>query len=149
MIVPAGDKASLCYRGTRGDAKDGAVRSLSADAAIIAAPSLAAAGGAIWSAERLFALVGHLPSALMLPSMAAIAFGLTWAAYHLIAGLLAYRALSTSNALVLLLTLVTLLSVLALLVRPELLIPLLASASGSATALRLLRRRPRRQLRPV
>lgn len=129
------------------------MRSLSADAAIIAGPSLAATGGAIWAAEALFALAAErsaaLPPMLLLPAMAAIAFVLTWAVYYTLVGLLAYRAVSTSNALVLFLVLVGLLTVLALLNRPELSIPLIASASGTALALRLIRLRPRRQLSPT
>jgi small-conductance mechanosensitive channel len=128
------------------------MRSLTADAAIIAGPSLAAAGGAILASERLFALAGEagspLPAALVLPTMVAIAFALTWAGYYLVVGLLAYRAVSTSNALVLFLLLVALLVVLALLNRPDWSVPMLASAGGAALALRLLRRRPRRQLSP-
>jgi hypothetical protein len=128
------------------------MRSLSADAAIIAGPSLAASGGAIWASEKLFALAAEqsaaLPPMLLLPTMAAIAFVLTWATYYVVVGLLAYRAVSTSNALVLFLVSVGLLTVLALLNRPELSIPLVASASGAALALRLLRLRPRRQLSP-
>ena len=128
------------------------MRSLSADAAIVAVPSLVASGAAIWAAGRLFALAadrgGALPPFLLLPTMSAIAFALTWAGYYVFVGLLAYRALSTSNALILLLVVVALLTVLALLNRPELSIPLLASAAGAALALRLVRLRPRRQFSP-
>ena len=128
------------------------MRSLSADAAIIAGPSLAAAGGAIWAAERLFALAaergGELPSLLLLPTIAAIAFTLTWLSYYVFVGLLAYRALSTSNALILLLVVVALLTVLALLNQPELSIPILVSAAGAGLALRLVRLSPRRQFSP-
>lgn len=128
------------------------MRSLSADAAIIAGPSLAASGGAIWAAQAVFALAAErgvaLPPMLLLPTMAAIAFALTWATYYGVVGLLAYRAVSTSNALVLFLLIVGLLTVLALLNEPELSIPLLASTSGAALALRLLRLRPRRRLSP-
>ncbi|HEX8443335.1 MAG TPA: hypothetical protein VF631_06785 [Allosphingosinicella sp.] len=128
------------------------MRSLSADAAIVAGPSLAASGAAIWAAERLFALAaergGELPPLLLLPTMMAIAFALTWGSYYVFVGLLAYRALSTSNALVLLLVVVALLTVLALLNRPELSVPILASAAGAALALRLVRLRPRRQFSP-
>ena len=128
------------------------MRSLSADAAIIAGPSLAASGGAIWASGKLFALAAEqsasLPPMLLLPTMAAMAFALTWASYYLVVGLLAYRAVSTSNALVLFLVIVGLLAVLALLNRPELSIPLIAAASGAALALRLLRLRPRRRYSP-
>ena len=128
------------------------MRSLSADAAIVTGPSLAAAGGAIWATERLFALAAEraasLPPLLLLPTIVALAFALTWASYYAVVGLLAYRALSTSNALVLFLVVVALLTALALLNRPELLVPMLASAAGAALALRLVRRRPRRQLSP-
>jgi hypothetical protein len=128
------------------------MRSLSADAAIVAVPSLVASGAAIWASERLFALAAErgaeFPPILLLPTMAAIAFALTWVSYYLFVGLLAYRALSTSNALVLLLVVVALLTVLALLNRPELSVPILVSAAGAAAALRLVRLRPRRQFSP-
>lgn len=129
------------------------MRSLTADAAIVAAPSLAASGAAIWSAERLFVLAaehgGALPSMTLSPMMAALAFMLTWAGYYLVVRLLAFRALSTSNALILFLLLIALLTVLTLLTRPEWSIPLLSAAAGSALALRLVRLRPRRRFSPV
>jgi hypothetical protein len=128
------------------------MRSLSADAAIVAVPSLVACGAAIWTSERLFALAAErgtaFPPILLLPTMAAIAFALTWVSYYVFVGLLAYRALSTSNALILLLVVVALLTVLALLNRPELSLPILVSAAGAAAALRLVRLRPRRQFSP-
>lgn len=128
------------------------MRSLSADAAIIAGPSLAASGGAIWAADALFALAleraAGLPPMLLLPTMTAIAFALTWAVYYAVVGLLAYRAVSTSNALVLFLVVAGLLLMLALLNRPELSVPLIASAAGAALALRLVRLRPRRRFSP-
>jgi hypothetical protein len=128
------------------------MRSLTADAAIIAVPSLACAGGAIWAADALFGLAAErgagLPPALLLPTTAALAFVVTWASYYLVVGLLAYRALSTSNALSLFLVLVALQTALVLLHRPESIVPILVSAAGAALALRLLRLRPRRVLRP-
>lgn len=129
------------------------MRSLSADAAIIAGPSLAATGGAIWVAERLFVLAAEqgsiLPAPLLLPTMAALAFALTWASYYVVVGLLAYRAVSTSNALFLFFVVVALLTVLALLNDPQWAVPLLASAAGTGLALRLVRLRPRRRLSPT
>jgi hypothetical protein len=128
------------------------MRSLTADAAIIAAPSVAATGGAIWAVDALFALAadraGALPQFFMLPSMTAIGFALTWAAYYLVVGLLAYRAVSTSNALILFLVVMCLLTGLTLLNRPDLSVPLIAAAAGAALALRLVRRRPRPKLSP-
>jgi len=128
------------------------MRSLTADAAIVAIPSLISAGGAIWAAEALFALAAErgaaLSPALLLPTMVALAFLLTWASYYLVVGLLAYRALSTSNALMLFLVLVALVTTLLLLNHPELVPPVLASVAGAALALRMVRLRPRRALRP-
>jgi hypothetical protein len=127
------------------------MRSLTADAAIIALPSLAAAGGAIWGAEALFALAAErgaaLSPSLLLPTMSALAFLLTWMSYYVVVGLLAYRATSTSNAVILFLVLVSLLTVLVLLNQPPLAVPILTAAAGALVALRLLRLRPRRPAR--
>lgn len=127
------------------------MRSLTADAAIVALPGLASAGGAIWVAEALFAVAvergADLPSNLLMPSIAAIAFLLTWTAYYLLVGRLAYRALSTSNALHLLLVLIALATALLLLNSPDMVLPLLAGTAGAAAALRLVRLRPRPVLR--
>jgi hypothetical protein len=107
------------------------MRSLTADAAIIAIPGLAASAGAIWAAHALFAMAAErgadLPAGMLLPTIAAFAFLLTWSVYYLVVGLLAYRALSTSNALHLLLVLVALATALLLLNRPDLVIPVLTS----------------------
>ena len=128
------------------------MRSFTADAAILALPSLGAMAGAIWASERLFVLAAErgagLSPELLFPVMAMLAFALTCAAYFLVVGLLAYRALSTSNALVLFLTLVCLVAVLVLLNRPELSFSILAASAGAGLALRLLRRKPRRPIRP-
>jgi hypothetical protein len=127
------------------------MRSLTADAAIIAIPGLAASAGAIWAAHALFAMAAErgadLPAGMLLPTIAAFAFLLTWSVYYLVVGLLAYRALSTSNALHLLLVLVALATALLLLHRPDLVIPVLTSTAGAAAALRLVRLRPRPALR--
>jgi hypothetical protein len=128
------------------------MRSLSADAAIVAVPSLGATAGAIWATEHLFRAAAErgpgLSPELLFPTMAMLAFALTWAAYFIVVGLLAYRALSTSNALVLFLTLVSLLVVLVLLNRPEFSVSILVASAGTALALRLLRRKSRRPIRP-
>ena len=129
------------------------MRSFTADAAIVAVPSLGATAAAIWASERLFRLADDsgagISPELLFPTMGMLAFAMTWAAYFVVVGLLAYRALSTSNALVLFLTLVCLLAVLVLLNRPELCLSILAAAAGAGLALRLLRRKPRRSIRPL
>lgn len=128
------------------------MRSLSADAAIIAVPSLLAAVAAVWLGEASFAAAAvqqaALPPGLLLPTIMLFGFALTWAAYYLMAGLLAYRALSTSNGLIQFLVLSTLLMVLLLLNLPERVPPLLIACAGAAAALRLVRLRPRRLHRP-
>lgn len=122
------------------------MRSFSADAAIVAGPSLAVAALAVRAGDALIAAApaGTVPIP-PLPVYAALAFASTWLAYFLVAGLLRYRALSTSNAFTLFLTLAALALSLLLLTAPALVPPLLASGAGSALALRLVRRRPRRQ----
>ncbi len=128
------------------------MRSLSADAAIVAMPSLLAAGVAVWAGEASFAAAAGqqaaLPPGLLLPTILLGAFAATWAVYYLFAGLLAYRALSTSNGLVLFLVLSTLLLVLLLLNLPDRVPPVLIACVGAAGALRLVRLRPRRLRRP-
>ena len=127
------------------------MRSLTADAAIIALPTLAVTAGAVRAAQALFTLAAEqgaaLPVSLLLPTIAALAFVATWAVYYALVGLLAYRALSTSNSVVLFLVLITLLTILGLLNQPILVPPMLSAAAGSTVALRLLRLRPRRLFR--
>lgn len=125
------------------------MRSFSADAAIVAVPSLAAAAGAVWAGEHLFAaapaeLIASHPL-VPFPVYAAIAFLLTWAVYFLVAGLLHYRALSTSNAFSIYMLLAGLILALLLLSQPAAAPPLVAAAAGGALALRLVRRRPSRR----
>jgi hypothetical protein len=124
------------------------MRSFSADAAIIAGPSLAAAAGAVRAGDALIAAaVPELAAYSLLPfaTYATLAFAFTWAAYLLGAPLLRYRALSTSNAFDLFLLSGGLILALLMLNVPVLVLPLATAGAGAATALWLVRRIPSRR----
>jgi hypothetical protein len=123
------------------------MRSFSADAAIIAGPTLAATAGAVRAGDALLLaaapdLAAH--SLLPFPTYAGLAFLFTCAAYILGAPLLRYRALSTSNAFDLFVLSGGLILALLLLNVPVLVPPLAVAGVGAATALRLVRRLPSR-----
>lgn len=126
------------------------MRSFSADAAIVAGPSLAMSGLAVWAGDALLAAAPpEVASSLVLlpyPLYALLALIGTWAAYLLFAPLLRYRALSTSNAFDLFVLVGGLILALMLLTTAALILPLAAAGAGAATALRLVRRRPSRGL---
>jgi hypothetical protein len=126
------------------------MRSLSADAAIVAAPTLGAAYLAVRSGDALVAVSPPdlwLPDPfLLLPAYAALGLALTWAAYHLVAGLLQYRAISTSNGRGLFIFLAVLVTASAAYEVPELALRFAAAAAGAAFALHLIRRRPSRRI---
>jgi hypothetical protein len=126
------------------------MRSLSADAAIVAAPTLGATYLAVRSGHALVAVSPPgmwLPDPLLLlPAYAALGLALTWAAYHLVAGLLQYRAISTSNGRGLFIFLAVLVTASAAYEVPELALPFAAAATGAAFALHLIRRRPSRRI---
>jgi hypothetical protein len=126
------------------------MRSLSADAAIVAAPTLGATYLAVRSGNALVAVspagFGLPDPMLLLPAYAALGFALTWAAYHLVAGLLQYRAISTSNGRGLFIFLAVLVTASAAYEVPQLALPFAAAAAGAAFALHLIRRRPSRRI---
>jgi len=126
------------------------MRSLSADAAIVAAPTLGAAFLAVRTVDALRTVIApelQLPHPLLLmPAYGALGLALTWIAYQLVAGLLEYRAISTTNGRGLFILLAVLTGGFAMIDAPSLAPPFAAAALGSAFALSLLRRRPRRRI---
>ena len=126
------------------------MRSLSADAAIVAAPTLGAAYLAVRSGNALVAVSPpglRLPDPLLLlPAYAVLGLALTWVTYHLVAGLLRYRAISTSNGRALFIFLAMLVTASAAFEVPELALPFAAAAAGAAFALHLIRHRPSRRI---
>ena len=126
------------------------MRSLSADATIVAAPTLGATYLAVRGGNALLAVSPPdlwLPDPmLLLPVYAALGFGLSWAAYHLVAGLLQYRAISTSNGRGFFIFLAVLVTASAAYEVPALAPRFAAAAAGAAFALHLIRRRPSRRI---
>ena len=126
------------------------MRSLSADAAIVAAPTLGATYLAVWSGDALIAKsppeTWLLHPLFLMPAYAACGLALTWIAYHAVAGLLQYRAISTSNGRGLFIFLAVLTTAFAAYDAPTVAFPFAAAAIGSAFALRLIRRRPSRRI---
>jgi hypothetical protein len=126
------------------------MRSLSADAAIVAAPTRGATFLAVRSVDAARAVVAPaawLPHPLLLmPAYATLGLALTWMAYQLVAGLLEYRAISTTNGRGLFILLAVLTGGFAMFDAPSLAPPFAAAALGGAFALSLIRRRPSRRI---
>jgi hypothetical protein len=126
------------------------MRSLSADAAIVAGPTLGASALAVWCGKA--ALAAAPPEAwlphplLLLPLYAALGFALTWLFYYAVVGLLEYRALSTSNGRGLFMLFAALAAAYLLFRAPELVSAFAAAAAGATFALHVIRRRPRQRI---
>jgi hypothetical protein len=125
------------------------MRSLSADAAIVAAPTMAASYLAVWCGDALLVRVPLqiLPHPLLvLPGYAAFGAVLTWLAYQTVAGMLEYRAISTTNGRGLFVFLAVLTTAFTAYEAPGVALSFAAAALGAAFALHLIRRRPSRRI---
>jgi hypothetical protein len=126
------------------------MRSLSADAAIVAAPTLAASYLAVWGGDRLLAAAppeAWLPhELLLLPLYAVLGMTLTWLFYQTVAGMLEYRAISTTNGRGLFIFLAVLTTAFTAYEAPGVALQFAAAAMGAAFTLQLIRRRPSRRI---